>query len=89
MGKNYAFLRAARTIFKVLAWGVLALCVVAGMAALTAKAPLMGPGVPAIPKAVGVVYILYGGFFWLISYTISEIIGLLLDIKASSGRGEG
>lgn len=89
MSKNYAFLRAARTIFKVLAWGVLALSVMAGIVTLTAKGPLGGPEASAIPKAIAVVYILYGGFFWLISYTISEIIGLLLDIRASSGRSEG
>lgn len=89
--KTYGFLKAAKLIFKILAWAALALGVIVGVIiiitgggpALTGI-PATAPGVPTAPitRAAGVVFIVIGGIYFLILFTISEIIGLLLDIKA-------
>lgn len=84
MDNNYYFLRAAKAIFKMLAWLILLLCVVAGLVVLTVKRPFVGLEVPTIPRVLGVAYILTGCLFWLICNTISELIRILLDIRGSS-----
>ncbi len=89
MDKEYGFLRAARVIFKVLAWVVLAMFVLVGFVTLGVKETALAPEVPIPPKITSVMYLVMGGLYWLVSYTISEIIGILLDIKGSSGEGEG
>ncbi len=89
MDKEYGFLRAARVIFKVLAWVVLAMFVLVGFVTVGVKETALAPEVPIPPKITSVMYLVMGGLYWLVSYTISEIIGILLDIKGSSGEGEG
>lgn len=89
MDKEYGFLRAARVIFKVLAWVVLAMFVLVGFVTLGVKETALAPEVPIPPKITSVMYLVMGGLYWLVSYTISEIIGILLDIKGSSEKSEG
>lgn len=89
MDKEYGFLKAARVIFKVLAWVVLAMFVLVGFVTLGIKETALAPEVPVPPKITSVMYLVMGGLYWFVSYTISEIIGILLDIKGSSGEGEG
>jgi len=89
MDKEYGFLRAARVIFKVLAWVALATFVLVGFVASGIKETALAPEAPIPPKINSVMYLLMGGLYWLVSYTISEIIGLLLDIKGSSEKSEG
>lgn len=89
MDKEYGFLRAARIIFKVLAWVALGVFVLVGFATSGVKETALAPEVPIPPKITSVMYLVMGGLYWLVSYTISEIIGILLDIKGSSGEGEG
>ncbi len=89
MDKEYGFLRAARVIFKVLAWVVLAMFVLVGFVTVGIKETALVPEVPIPPKITSVMYLVMGGLYWLVSYTISEIIGILLDIKGSSEKGEG
>lgn len=88
MKENYGFLRTARKIFKVLAWVTLTMGVVSGISALSARG---GPGIqgaPSVAKWMGAVYLLIGGLYWFICFTISELIRLLLDIRGSSEGGE-
>ena len=89
MDKEYGFLKAARVIFKVLAWVVLAMFVLVGFVTLGIKETALAPEVPVPPKITSVMYLVMGGLYWLVSYTISEIIGILLDIKGSSEKSEG
>ena len=92
MDKEYGFLRAARVIFKVLAWGALAMFVLVGLVTSGIsgiKETVLAPEVPIPLKINSVMCLVMGGLYWLVSYTISEIIGILLDIKGSSGEGEG
>ena len=89
MDKEYRFLEAARVIFKVLAWVVLAMFVLVGFVTLGVKEIALAPEVPVPPKITSVMYLVMGGLYWLVSYTISEIIGILLDIKGSSEKSEG
>ena len=89
MDKEYGFLRAARVIFKVLAWVVLVMFVLVGFVTVGVKETALAPEVPIPPKITNVMYLVMGGLYWLVSYTISEIIGLLLDIKGSSEKSEG
>jgi len=86
--KEYKFLKTARTIFKVLAWVVLGLGIVVGAIVLITggAAPMVTPdgiAAPQTPRAAGVVFMIMGAFYFLILYTISEVIGILLDMKGS------
>jgi hypothetical protein len=86
--KEYKFLKSARIIFKALSWIVLVLGIVAGGIVLVTggNAPVITPDaevIEATPRSAGVVFMLMGGIYFLILYTISEIISILLDLKAS------
>ena len=87
--KEYKFLKIARIIFKILAWVVLGLSVITGLIVLITGAPAVTPpGAEAVPqaRAAGLIFILMGGFYFLLLFTISEIIGLLLDMKGASAK---
>jgi hypothetical protein len=91
--KEYKFLKAARVIFKVLSWLVLGLGIVVGAIVLITGggAPALTPDaeiVEATPRAAGFVFMLMGAIYFLILYTISEIINILLDLKGSCSTQE-
>ncbi len=86
--KEYKFLKVARTIFKVLAWLVLGLGIIVGIIVLitggaipTGALTPQGTPIPSTPKAAGLIFMVMGALYFLILYAISEIIGLLLEIK--------
>lgn len=86
--KEYRFLKVARTIFKVLAWLVLVLGILVGIIVLITGGAVptdaltpQGIPIPQTPKAAGLIFMVMGALYFLILYTISEIIGLLLEIK--------
>lgn len=85
--KEYKFLKVTRNIFKVLAWVVLALGIIIGIVVIITGVSTITPvspgGIPPTPKVAGVVFMIMGAFYFLILYTISEIIGILLDIRTS------
>lgn len=87
---KYKFLRVARVIFKVLAWVSVGLGLVLGLIMLiTGGQPTTMPDgtvVPPPPRAVGLIFMVVGAVYFLILFTISEIIGLLFDIKDSCVR---
>lgn len=88
--KEYKFLRVARKIFKVLAWVVLALGIIVGIVVLitgaTTITPMAPEGTPPTPKVAGLIFLIMGVFYFFIFYTISEMIGILLDIKTSCNK---
>ena len=89
--KEYKFLKAARIIFKLLSWIVLGLGVVVGVIVLITggSAAVITPDVEVIeatPKAAGLVFMLMGAIYFLILYTVSEIISILLDLKGSCNK---
>ncbi len=89
--KEYKFLKASRVIFKVLGWVALALGVITGIIVLVTGggAPTMTPQgveIPPTPKTAGLIFMVMGAFYFLILYTISEIISILLDIKYNSNK---
>jgi hypothetical protein len=89
--KEYKFLKSARVIFKVLSWIVLGLGIVVGIIVLITGggAPVLTPDaevIEATPRAAGLVFMLMGAFYFLILYTISEFINILLDIKGSCSK---
>ena len=89
---DYKFLRRARTIFKVLAWIVLVLAIIVGIIVLITGGSAMPSMTPdgvapaSTPRAAGVVFMIMGAFYFLILYSVSEMIGILLDIKSSCNR---
>ena len=89
--KEYKFLKVARIIFKVLSWVVLGLGIVVGVIVLITGggAPTLTPDsqvIEATPRAAGFVFMIMGGFYFLILYTISEIISILLDLKGCCNK---
>ena len=82
--KDYKFLKVAKVAFKILSWVILAFSLIGGVTVLVTGSPVaMGAGAEVMPasRATGLVFIFMGGFYFLVLYSISEIIGLLLDIK--------
>jgi TRAP-type mannitol/chloroaromatic compound transport system permease small subunit len=85
--KEYRFLKISRLIFKILSWLVLGMGIVFGIVVF-----VTGGGTPTVtadaqvieatPKAAGFIIMIMGGFYFLILYTISEIINILLDLKS-------
>lgn len=87
--REYKFLKAARIIFKILGWIMLALGIVTGIIVLITGGGAVtitpeGMEIPPTPKSAGLIFMVMGAFYFLILYTISEIISILLDIKGSS-----
>ena len=88
--KEYNFLKKARLTFKVLAWVILVVMVIVGLAifitgggAPTGAVTPQGTPIQPTPRILGIAPILMGAFYFLIFYTLSEVIALLLDIKDS------
>jgi hypothetical protein len=89
--KEYKFLKAARVIFKVLSWVILGLGIVVGAIVLITGggAPTLTPDaeiIEATPRAAGIVFMLMGAIYFLILYTVSEVISVLLDLKGCCNK---
>lgn len=88
--KEYKFLKIARGVFKVLAWLSLGLGILVGIIVLVTGASVPtgaltaeGAAQATPPRAAGVVLMVMGALYFVVLYTISEIIGILLDIKGA------
>ena len=82
MEKTYKFLGTAATIFKVLAWILLTLGVIFSFSIF-----IVG-GTPETPRITGVIILLGGLMYFLIAFTASEVITLLLDLKNKLEKGQ-
>ncbi len=71
MNSDFKFLQTAQLIFKVLAW--VAVVFFAGIALLT----FIGRGGADAPWFAGFVFLLGGALYFLLIYTVSEIIRML------------
>ena len=88
--KEYRFLRVAGIIFKVLSFAVGAIYEILGIVIIVTR----GAAMPAVaegaanppPIAFGIGFMLGGLVAFFMLFTISEIIGLLLEIKDSSSK---
>ncbi len=81
MEDSYKFLRIGATVFKVLAWVSIAL------GAISAVIIFIGGGAPEAPRVTGFLGILVGMIYFFVSFTLSEIITLLLDIRCKLDKG--
>lgn len=88
--KEYKFLKVARNVFKVLAWVILSLGFIVGIVVFITGSNMITPlapgGTPPTPKAAGLVFMIMGAFYFLILFTVSEMIGLLLDISTGCSK---
>jgi len=89
--KEYKFLKSARMVFKILGWVALGLGVVTGAIVLVTGggAPTITPQgieIPATPRMAGLIFMVMGAFYFLILYTISEVINILLDLKGCCNK---
>ncbi|MDP6685882.1 MAG: hypothetical protein QGI05_02905 [Candidatus Omnitrophota bacterium] len=76
MADRYKFLGLASKIFKVLAWISLAVGVVSALIIF------IGGGTPEAPRSTGLVGLLLGAVYFFVSFTASEVIALLLDLRS-------
>jgi len=74
MEKTSKFLGIASTIFKVLAW------VSVGLGIVSALVIFIGGGTPDAPRSTGFVGLLLGIIYFFVSFTVSEVITLLLSM---------
>lgn len=91
--EDYRFLRVARVIFKILAWLVVGFSLIVivvlitqggNIPTMTAQGVVNTP-VPKTPMIISLV--LQAGIAFLVFYSLSEIIGLLLEVKDSTDKG--
>ena len=83
MNSNFKLLRTFATVFQVGAW--ILLMVIGGIGSV-AVFTNGGAGQTAVPKWSFVFQLLTGAFWFLVFYTISEVIKLLLAIEAQSRK---
>lgn len=82
MNSEFKVIRMLASFFKIAAWVLL--LVIGGVGSV---AVLMGTeGTQAVPKWSFVFNLLTGAFWFLIFYTVSEVIKLLLAIEANSRK---
>jgi len=75
MEGNYKFLSTASTVFMVLAWAGLVLGLI------SAGIIFSGIDDTGTPRWMGVISFLAGGMYFLVFFTGSEVIRLLLDMN--------
>ena len=78
MAKSYGFLKAASTIFKILAWVALALLVVVGIVTVVTG------GTADVPRWTGLVFLVLGAWSFFQLFTFGSLIRLLLDLTNHS-----
>ena len=76
MGKDFKLLSISSIIFKVLAWASLAIGIIAAIVIF------IGGGTPEAPRTTGFIGLLLGLVYFFLFLVTSEIISLLLEIRA-------
>lgn len=81
MDKTYKFLGISSIICKVLAWVLGIVIVGAGIIVL------IGGGTPEAPRVSGLFILLIGLVYFLMLFTASEVISLLLELRNKVNKG--
>ncbi|MBU4304183.1 MAG: hypothetical protein KJ893_00930 [Candidatus Omnitrophica bacterium] len=76
MGEEYKFLKISGIIFKVLA------CIAAVFFTVVAIIVLVGAG-GDIPRAVSIIFLLGGGIYFLVLFSVAEVIKVLISIATN------
>ena len=74
MGKSYGFLKTASLVFRVLAWVILVLLVVVGIATIVTG------GTEEMPRWTGLIFLVLGAWSFFQLFTFGSVIRLLLDV---------
>ena len=72
--QEFGFLRTASMIFKVLSWISVVFFVIVALVVL------FGAGGPDTPRLASIIFLLGGALYFLLLFTISEVIKILLVI---------
>ncbi|MBI3616032.1 MAG: hypothetical protein HY211_05915 [Candidatus Omnitrophica bacterium] len=87
MEKRFKLLRIFGLIFKVIAWACLLLGIVGAVGVFVAGTAPQAPGAKVPPPAIAIAVVLAAWtLFFLIFYTVSELIKLLLTIEENSRK---
>ncbi|MDD5504812.1 MAG: hypothetical protein WC300_06455 [Candidatus Omnitrophota bacterium] len=82
--QEYRFLSSARLVFKILSWLSLGIGIVSCIITLISGSNAQAvQALETAPRAAGFVFLIMGCIYFLVLYTISEMIRILLDIKKS------
>lgn len=81
MEKRFGLLRTFGLVFKILAWASLVI------GAIGAVGILVTGGTPETPRAVSLVILLVSAIYFVIFYTVGEVIKLLLTIEENTRKG--
>ena len=82
MEKTYKLLSVSAVIFKILAWLSLVIGIVSSVIIF------IGGGTPDAPRTTGFIGILLGVVYFFVSFTVSEVITLLLDMSSRINKGQ-
>ena len=74
MTKSYSFLNTASRVFKVLAWVILVLLVIVGIATVITG------GTEEMPRWTGLIFLVLGVWSFFQLFTFGSVIRLLLDV---------
>ena len=80
MDKKFKLLRTFSVVFKILAWATLVIGLVGTVGVLVAG------GTPETPKAMSVVILIVGALYFVIFYTVGEVIKVLLAIEEQTRK---
>ncbi len=80
MEEKLKFLAVSITIFKVIAWISVAFFLIA------ATMVLFGAGGPDTPKFISILFIIGGAFYFLILYSISEALKVMVALNAKVSK---
>jgi hypothetical protein len=80
MEKKFKLLRTFGVVFKVLAWAALVI------GAIGTVGVLVTGGTPETPRAMSIVILIVGALYFVIFYTIGEVVKLLLAIEEQTRK---
>lgn len=80
MEKKFKLLHLFGTVFKVLAWAALVIGVIGTVGVLVTG------GTPETPRAMSAVILIVGALYFVIFYTVGEVIKVLLAIEEQTKK---
>ena len=80
MEKKFKLLRTFGVVFKVLAWAALVI------GAIGTVGVLVTGGTPEAPRAMSIVILIVGALYFVIFWTVGEVVKLLLAIEEQTRK---